>query len=194
MPGRRILERGELPENDMPQHFGHDLSDPVNSSDHIRGDPQARVTVVEYGDFECPICRSAEPAVRMLLEAHPGAVRLVFRHYPIESAHPHALMAAEAAEAAGAQGRFWEMHDRLLEPGAHLKRSALDHYATLLGLDLASFNASLNDEIYRQRIREHMDGAVRSHVRGTPGFFVNGQMQDASGGMHHVREAVMRCL
>jgi protein-disulfide isomerase len=173
---------------------GHDLIVPVHPTDAVRGDPHARVTLVEYGDFECPMCRSAEPAVRMLLDSHPGVVRLVFRHLPLESAHPHALMAAEAAEAAGAQGKFWEMHDLLLKPGAHLERRALDQYAGVLGLDLAAFKASLDDEIYRQRVREQVDGAVRSHVRSTPGFFVNGHIQDVSAGMNDLRQAVMRFL
>jgi protein-disulfide isomerase len=178
----------------MTQQFGHDLIVPVDPTDHVRGDPHARITVVEYGDFECPMCRSAEPAVRLLLETHTAAVRLVFRHLPIESAHPHALIAAEAAEAAGAQGRFWEMHDLLLKQGAPLERGALDKYAVGLGLDLASFKASLDDEIYRQRVREQLDGAARSHVRGTPAFFVNGHIQDVSAGMHDLRQAVMRFL
>lgn len=178
----------------MAQQSGYDLKDPVLPSDHVRGAAHARVTVVEYGDFECPMCRSAEPAVRMLLEAHPAAVRLVFRHYPIESAHPHALMAAEAAEAAGAQGKFWEMHDLLLKQEARLGRGALETYAAQLALDIASFKASLDDEIYRQRVRDQVDGAVRSHLRATPGFFVNGHFQDASAGMHALREAVMRYL
>jgi len=178
----------------MTQQFGHDLIVPVNPTDHVRGDPQARITVVEYGDFECPMCRSAEPAVRLLLETHTAAVRLVFRHLPVESAHSHALVAAEAAEAAGAQGRFWEMHDLLLKQGAHLERGALDKYAATIGLDLASFKASLDDEIYRQRVREQLDGAARSHVRGTPAFFVNGHIQDVSAGMHDLRQAVMRFL
>ena len=178
----------------MTQQTGRDLMVPVIPTDHVRGAPHARVTVVEYADFECPMCRSAEPAVRMILDTHPGAVRLIFRHYPIESAHPHALMAAEAAEAAAQQGKFWEMHDLLLVQGAHLERGALDKYAAVLGLDLAQFKASLDDEIYRQLVREHMDGAARSHVRGTPGFFVNGHIQDVSAGMHSLREAVLRLL
>jgi protein-disulfide isomerase len=178
----------------MTQQSGYDLKDSVVPTDHLRGAAHARVTVVEYGDFECPMCRSAEPAVRMLLEAHPAAVRLVFRHYPLESAHPHALLAAEAAEAAGAQGKFWEMHDLLLKQEARLGRAALETYATTLGLDLASFKASLDDEIYRQRVREHINGAVRSHLRATPGFFVNGHFQDASAGMHGLRDAVLRLL
>jgi protein-disulfide isomerase len=178
----------------VTQQSGRDLVVPVTATDHVRGAQHAQVTVVEYGDFECPMCRSAEPAVRMILDTHPGTVRLIFRHYPIESAHPHALMAAEAAEAAGKQGKFWEMHDLLLKQGAQLERGALDKYAAVLGLDMALFKVSLDDEIYRQLVREQMDGAARSHVRGTPGFFVNGHIQDASAGMHSLREAVLRRL
>jgi len=178
----------------MNHASGHDLKDPVIPTDHIRGDPHARVTLVEYGDFECPLCRGVEPAVRQILDSHPRGVRLVFRHHPIESAHPHALIAAEAAEAAAYQGKFWQMHDILLQEGADLRRMALDRYAAALNLDLPLFKASLDDEIYRQRVREHIQGAVRSQVRSSPGFFVNGRMQDVSAGAHVLREAVMQLL
>jgi len=130
----------------------------------------------------------------MLLDGHSVAVQLVYRHFPIESVHPHALMAAEASEAAAAQGKFWEMHDLLLQQGARLGRSALDGYAATLGLDLAAFKASLDDEIYRQRVREQMNGAVQSRLRATPGFFVNGRVCDVSGGMHALAQAVSRHL
>jgi protein-disulfide isomerase len=173
---------------------GNDLRDPVVPTDHIRGDSHARVSIVEYGDFECPMCRSVEPAVRQLLGSHPLTVRLVFRHHPLESAHPHALIAAEAAEAAAYQGKFWEMHDLLLQEGAKLERAALDGYAANLGLDLPLFKASLDDEIYRQRVREHIQGAIRSQVRSSPAFFVNGRVQDVSAGAHVLREAVMHFL
>lgn len=169
-----------------------DLADPVHPADHVRGPRLAPVTIVEYGDFECPTCRAAEPAVRMLLERSPNAVRLIYRHYPIESAHPHALMAAEAAEAAGAQGRFWEMHDLLLRESSKLNRAALDQFAAEISLDMALFKASLDDEIYRQRVREQVAGANRSHIRATPGFFVNGQVCDVSGGFHLLSERVAR--
>jgi protein-disulfide isomerase len=95
---------------------------PVEPTDHALGPDHAPVTIVEYGDFECPICKMAAPGVKLLLDRHPNRVRLVFRHFPIEEAHPHALQAAEAAEAAAAQGRFWEMHDLLFANQAHLKR------------------------------------------------------------------------
>jgi protein-disulfide isomerase len=167
-----------------------DLLVPVTTSDHVRGPIGAQVTIVEYGDFECPICRAAEPAVQMVLRQFPGTVRLVYRHFPIETAHPHALMAAEAAEAAAAQGRFWEMHDCLIQVAAKLDRKALDGYAQGLGLDMALFAASLNDEIYRQRVREHFAGGQRSHVRASPGFFVNGRVCDLSGGFRALGERV----
>jgi protein-disulfide isomerase len=175
-----------------PQHA--DLAVPAGAADHVRGPRLAPVTVVEYGDFECPTCRGAEPAVRMVLERSPNAVRLIYRHFPIESVHPHALLAAEAAEAAGAQGKFWEMHDLMMRAGASLGRAALERYAADIALDRALFKASLDDEIYRQRVREQMDGATRSHLRATPGFFINGRICDVSGGMQALADRVAQLL
>jgi protein-disulfide isomerase len=172
------------------KHQGTDLHAPVTPTDHRRGATRPSVTVIEYGDFESISSRAAEPAVQMMLAAHSTTVQLVFRHFPLESGHPRALMAAEATEAAAAQGKFWEMHDALLEQDAPLDRVALDRTAQELGLDLAMFRAALDDEIYRQRIREQEDGAVRSHLRGSPGFFVNGKVCDVSGGMHELANAV----
>ncbi len=160
------------------------LAIPVTASDHALGPDHAPVTVVEYGDYECPICLADEPAFRRLRQLHGAAMRFVYRHLPIEDAHPHALMAAEAAEAAGAQGQFWQMHERLLAPGRQLDRASLNRCAEQLGLDMGRFSAELIDEIYRQRIREHIAGAHSSHVRATPGVFVNGVVQDVSGGMN----------
>ena len=154
------------------------LADSVTPVDHSDGPDHAVVTVVEYGDFECPACAAAEPAVRRLRELHAGELRFVFRHFPLEDVHPHALLAAEAAEAAAAQGQFWAMHDRLLANSRHLERRRLDEFAAEIGLDVARFKAELDDDIYRQRIREHQDGARRSHLRGTPAFFVNGVFEE----------------
>jgi len=169
---------------------GHDLQAPVTPTDHIRGAPHAAITVIEYGDFASNSCRAAEPAVRMILAAHPQAVRLVFRHFPLEADHSLALMAAEATEAAAAQGKFWEMHDALLLEGAVLDRPGLDWAAQEQGLDIAAFRAALDQEIYRQRIREQEDGAVRSHLRESPGFYVNGKVCDVSGGMQELANTV----
>lgn len=166
------------------------LAVPVTSTDHFRGNAKAPVVVVEYGDFECPICAAVAPAVKQLCALHPADMMFVFRHFPVEDAHPHALMAAEAAEAAAAQGKFWEMHDLLLTKTAHLSRHHLDEYAALIGLDMARFTAELDDEIYRQRIREQQAGGRRSNLRAAPEFFVNGVVQDVSAGMEGVFELV----
>jgi protein-disulfide isomerase len=165
------------------------LAVPVSAGDHLAGPAHAQVVVLEYGDFECPTCAAVEPAVVQLRTAHPD-MAFVFRHFPLEDAHPHALMAAEAAEAAGAQGKFWPMHDLLLANRRHLARANLEAYAGQVGLDMARFKAELDDEIYRQRIREHQQGGQRSHLRATPTFFVNGVVQDVSGGMQALFELV----
>jgi protein-disulfide isomerase len=166
----------------------------INASDHVLGPDHAGLTVVEYGDFECPSCKAAEPAVRQLRAVHGGRLRFVWRHFPLEDAHPHALLAAEAAESAAAQGRFWEMHDLLLERSPRLARAQLESCAASLGLDMARFRADLDDEVYRQRVREHQDGGRRSHLRATPTFFVNGVVQDVSGGYGMLVDAVSRAL
>ena len=165
---------------------------PANATDHRTGPERAKVVVIEYGDFQCPICQAVEPAVKQLRSLHALDVEFVFRHFPNEEAHPLALVAAEAAEAAGAQDRFWEMHDLLLAPGSHLTRHHLDGYARQIGLDMARFAAELDDEIYRQRVREHQESGRRAHLRATPGFFVNGVVQDVSGGMQVLFDAVAR--
>ncbi len=170
------------------------LAVPVEPTDHTLGPDHALVTLVEYGDFECPICRMAAPAVRLLLDRYPNQVRLVFRHFPLEEAHPHALEAAEAAESAAAQGRFWEMHDLLFANQAHLKRRDLDGYAARLGLDPVRFTAGMNAHYYLQRVREHIDGARRMHVRATPTFYVNGLLQEISFGMQSLHDAVAAAL
>lgn len=170
------------------------LAVPVSAIDHRAGPEHAPVVVVQYGDFECPTCRAVEPAVRQMRALHPASVALVFRHFPMEEAHPHALLAAEAAEAAAAQGGFWPMHDLLLEHQRHLERRHLDEYAEQLGLDVVRFRAGLDDELYRQRVREHQAGGRQSRLRATPAFFVNGVVQDVSGGAHDLLAAVARVV
>ena len=174
----------------MNQQHAFDLAAPVEAADHVIGASHAPVTIVEYGDFECPTCKQAAPALKLLLERFAGRTRAVFRHFPVEEMHPHALAAAQAAECAGAQGKFWEMHDLLFANQEHLKINQLRSYAQQLQLDMARFTAEMDDEVYLQRIREHMEGARRSSVRGTPAFFVNGKLQDVSFGMRALFDAV----
>jgi protein-disulfide isomerase len=152
------------------------------------------VTVVEYGDFECPNCKQAAPAVKLLLERFPERVRFVYRHFPQEALHPHALHAAETAECAAAQGRFWPMHDLLFANQDHLQGKHLRQYAQQLQLDMAQYDAGMDDEVYLQRIREHVDGGSRSHLRSTPGFFVNGIIVDVSFGLRSLFDATETAL
>jgi protein-disulfide isomerase len=166
------------------------LAAPVTASDHSIGSPHAPVTVLEYGDLECPTCAAIEPAVKQLRAKYPERLRFVFRHFPLEEFHPHALIAAEATESAAVEGKFWELRDLLLENQRHLDRKHLERYAAQLGLNLARFRADLDDEVYRQRIREHQEGGRRSHLRATPAFFVNGEVCDVSGGAQHLFTAV----
>ena len=172
-----------------PQH-PQSLAVPVEPSDHRQGAEHAPVTLIEYGDFECPSCRVAAPTIPLLLERHANKIRFVYRHFPIEDAHPHALGAAQAAEAAGAQGRFWPMHDLLFQNQAHLKGKDLVRYAASLGLDLTRFNADVSGQVYLQRIREQIEGGRRSHLRATPTFFLNGVLVDVSYGMQSLHDAV----
>jgi Na+/H+ antiporter NhaA len=157
-----------------------DLAVPVDPErDHWRGPEDAPVTLVEYGDFECPYCGMAEPVIRELL-ADFGDVRYVWRHLPLSDVHPNAELAAEAAEAAAAQGRFWEMHDLLLEHQDELRYRQLRGYARQLGLDLELFDRDLQESSHAARIEEDVDSADLSGVTGTPTFFVNEKRHDGA--------------
>ncbi|MBV9380865.1 MAG: Na+/H+ antiporter NhaA [Streptosporangiaceae bacterium] len=151
-----------------------DLVVPVDPGrDHIRGPKDSHVTVVEYGDFECPYCGQAEPAVRELLRDY-GEVRYVWRHLPLSDVHPHAQLAAEAAEAAAKQGKFWEMHDRLFEHQDALTARDLIRYGREVGLDAERFASDLRKHAGGARVAEDVDSADLANVAGTPTFFVNG--------------------
>jgi protein-disulfide isomerase len=152
-----------------------DLAEPVDSErDHIRGPAESPVTVLEYGDFECPYCGRAESVMRELLSEF-GDVRYVWRHLPLTDVHPRAQAAAEAAEAAAAQGKFWEMHDLLLDHQKALRVSDLLGYAQDLDLDRERFEEDLRRRSGAGRIEEDVDSADLSGVSGTPTFFINGR-------------------
>src|ERR1700729_2725425 len=143
--------------------------------DHIRGPDDAPVTLVEYGDFECPYCGQAESTIRELLASHGGDVRYVWRHLPLNDVHPSAQLAAEASEAAAAQGKFWEMYDILLAHQSALAPRDLSAYATQLGLDVDRFKDELHRREYAQRVSEDVASADESGLWGTPTFFINGR-------------------
>jgi protein-disulfide isomerase len=159
-------------------------------TDHFLGSLHAPVTLIEYGDFECPSCKVAVQTPKLLLDRFPNRIRFIFRHFPLADAHPHALLAAEVSETAAAQGKFWQMHDKLFENQAHLKDRDLYRYASDLGLDLARYSAEMDDHIYLQKVREHVEGGRRSHIRATPTFFLDGVIQDSSYGMQALHDAV----
>ncbi len=170
------------------------LIEPLGPADHVRGPEHAPVTIVEYGDFECPHCKQAVGAVKLLFARFAEQVRFAFRPFPLEGVHPHALRAAQAAECAAGQGKFWEMHDLLFEKQEHLQRHQLFDYARTLGLDMARFTAEMDDEIYLQRVRECQRSGDTSGVRGTPTFFVNGHLLDVSYGLGALSDAVAAAL
>jgi len=150
----------------------------VTQDDHVRGPAGAPVTVLEYGDFECPYCRGAFRDVRLLVDQHPAEIRFVFRNFPIPELHPHAEQAAQAAEAAAAQGSYWEMHDLLLHPYSHLDADSLVTYAEIIGLDIPRFRQDLTDRAYTARITRDIEEGVRNGVNATPKFYVDGQRVD----------------
>jgi protein-disulfide isomerase len=153
---------------------------PVGPRDHVQGPSTAPVTLLEYGDYECPYCAAAHLIVKSIQELMGDQLRFAFRHFPLTQIHPHAEPAAEAAEAAGAEGRFWELHDVLFENQHLLDNWHLVGFAEELGLDVKRFSRELEEGIYRDRVREDFMSGVRSGVNGTPAFFINNVRYDGS--------------
>jgi NhaA family Na+:H+ antiporter len=151
-----------------------DLHVPITERDHVRGAPNAPVVLVEYGDFDCPFCVQAYSVVRELLQRFDTKLGFVFRHNPRGELHPHARLAAQAAEAAALHGQFWPMHDLLFEHPKALEEADLMGYAASLGLDREAFAKDLHAASVRARVREDEVGGLHSAVVGTPTFFVNG--------------------
>jgi protein-disulfide isomerase len=158
------------------------LSPPVGPRDHVIGPANAPVTLVEYGDYECPYCGAAHPIVKEIRRRLGDGLRFAFRHFPLTRVHPHAEHAAEAAEAAAAQGpaRFWQMHDMLYEHQDALDDEYLAVYAAAIGLDVERFTLELLEGIYAPRVREDFLSGVRSGVNGTPTFFINGHRHEGT--------------
>jgi len=156
------------------------LTVPVRPQDHLIGPTNAPVTLVEYGDFECPYCGQAHYILQEILEKMGSELLFVFRHFPLTQVHPHAEAAALAAEAAGVQGRFWEMHDALFENQRALEDLEILDYADSFDLDLGQFEEDMRKARHLPRIKEDFMSGVRSGVNGTPTFFINGVRHDGS--------------
>jgi protein-disulfide isomerase len=150
------------------------LAVPISGRDHVRGRATAHVTLLEYGDYQCPFCRSAYVSLKHVFQIMGDELRFAYRHFPLTQIHPHAQQAAEAAEAAARQGRFWEMHAQLFEHQSRLGTRDLLRYAEVIGLDVVSFLAELKEHVHAPRVRADFLSGVRSGVNGTPTFFING--------------------
>lgn len=168
-----ISDSGE----DMPSA---QLAVPVSDRDHTLGPTNAPVTLVEYGDFECPHCGRAHPIVHGIRRYMGDQLQFVYRHFPLVEAHPHAEMAAEAAEAAGAQGRFWDMHDMLFQHQDALDPEDLIAYAARIGVDAKRVARELAGRVHARKVRDDFRGGIRSGVNGTPTFFINGFRWDGN--------------
>jgi protein-disulfide isomerase len=178
------------PMNIRRSHAQPQLTPSVTGHDHIQGSPSAKVTLVEYGDYQCPECLQAYPIMLDIQEHMGDRMRLVFRNFPLTTIHPNAQHAAEAAEAAGAQGKFWEMHDYLFEHQSHLDDDDLTKYAQNIGLDSVRYERDLRDHSFAARVREDCQSGVRSGVNGTPTFFINGVRHDGPRNLEALLAAI----
>jgi protein-disulfide isomerase len=162
----------------------------ITATDHVLGPGDAPVTVLEYGDYECPFCRGAARDLHRMLDLYPGSIRFVFRNFPIPQLHPHAEQAAEAAEAAAAQGRFWEMYELLLRPSSALDMDSLLGYARDLGLDLDRFGKEVTGAVYAAKIEQDVREGVRNGVNATPKFYVDGRRIDGKVPLEGLEDAI----
>ena len=166
------------------------LTQPVSGRDHVAGPVDALLTLVEYGDYQCPYCGAAYPVVKRLQKSLGKNLRFVFRNFPLTQAHPYALIAAEAAEAAALQGKFWEMHDLLFEQQTLLKPDLIPIWAKRMGLNLEKFAGDIKQGPVDKRIKEDRQSGIRSGVNGTPTFFINGTRYDGSPDYASLLEAL----
>jgi protein-disulfide isomerase len=175
--------------------WGAVLTLPVSDGrDHVQGPADAAVTLVEYGDYECPYCGAAYPIIKEVQARMGEQLRFAFRNFPIATSHPHAERAAEAAEAAAAQTKFWEMHDLLYENQKRLRDEDLRRYAGELGLDLDLFDRDLSGHVHAARVHEDFMSGVRSGVNGTPTFYIDGVRYDDPYDLETLLSALRRVV
>lgn len=174
-----------IAEDDSPH-----LTVPVGPQDHVQGPADAPVTLLEYGDYECPYCGQAYPIVKELQRRVGSRLRFVFRNFPLGNMHPHATLAAAAAEVVAAQGKFWPMHDTLYEHQSALTEPDLARYASGLGVDPRTFATELRRPVYSDRVQADFMSGVRSGVNGTPTFYINGVRHNGSYELDELLRAV----
>lgn len=174
-----------MPESDNPQ-----LSAEVNEKDHVQGSDAAQVTLVEYGDYQCPYCGKAHPIVKRIQEAMGDKLKFVFPNFPLTKIHPNAMHAAEAAEIAAREGKFWEMHDKLFENQKSLEDENLIEYAESLGIDKEKFIEDLENNTFEKKVRADFLSGIESGVNGTPTFFINGSRFNGSWEYENLLDAL----
>jgi protein-disulfide isomerase len=152
----------------------------IEEDDWLLGASDAPITLLEYGDFECPQCAAARPVLESLVDEDPATIRLIFRHFPVTTVHPHAALAAEAAEAAGAQGKFWEMHDMIFSNQPDLEYEDLRWCAESIGLDVLRFDDDMAAHTFRPEIRRDFRRGIQDGVNGTPTLFIDGRRYDGA--------------
>ncbi|MES1952899.1 DSBA oxidoreductase [Salinisphaera sp. S4-8] len=165
---------------------------PIDETDHTQGPDDAPVTLIEYGDFECPLCGQAYLIVERLRRDYGDDLRFAFRHLPLNKVHPHAAQAAQAAEAAGAQDAFWAMHAALFEHQRALEYEDLKGYAEDLALDTERFARELDERVYNKRVQADLRGGVRAGANGTPTFFINGVRHDGDFDFDTLSQAITK--
>lgn len=166
------------------------LNLPVNERDHVQGPENASVTLVEYGDYECPHCGKAYLLVKQIQKQLGDRLRFVYRHFPLTTLHAYAQHAAETAEAAGAQSRFWEIHDYQFEHQQELAKDSVLQYAAQLGLDTERFEREIAEHVYAEQVREDFRSGVKSGVNGTPTFFINSVRHDGAWNLEMLLAAI----
>jgi protein-disulfide isomerase len=170
------------------------LTNPVTDKDHAQGRPDAPVTLVEYGDYECPYCGKAYPIIKRLQQELGDKLRFVFRNFPMNTIHEHASVAAQAAEAAAAQGKFWPMHDLLYEHQENFDQVDLTQHALKIGVELYRFEGDLSSERFARKVRDDFRSGLRSGVNGTPTFFINEERYDGPLEYEALRDAIVKVM
>jgi len=180
----------KLAESDFP--FGDPLAVPTSfARDHFLGSAAAPIVLLEYGDYECPDCGRAYPLLEELRKSLGDQLVFVFRHFPQYTVHTHASVAAQAAEAAGAQGKFWDMHDLLYKNQQNLETPDLTHYALRIGLEIYKFESSMDSGTFAKRVEEDFSSGQRSGVRGTPTLFINDRRYQGAVELEALKSALL---
>ncbi|MFL9482789.1 DsbA family protein [Chitinophagaceae bacterium LWZ2-11] len=156
------------------------LRPPVNAEDQVQGSSSATIELVEYGDYQCPHCGAAYPIIKRIQKKMGHKLKFVFRNFPLQEIHPQALGAALAAEAAGAQNKFWQMHDIIFENQQNLQREDLIQYAETIGLDVPTFKSDIKEQAFLEKVETDFESGIRSGVNGTPSFFIDGDKYNGS--------------